>query len=512
LKKAALAVLAVVVLLLITAPLALWILLDPESLKARAVTYVKGTTGRDLAITGPVTLSFFPWLGGVIKTASLAAPPGFGDEPFASIDELDLKVRALPLFGGDIVIDTVRAKGVRLRLKRRRDGRTNWDGLITAAAAQPSAVSRPQPPRILQVAGLELKDSEAIWSDEAGGRYELKGIELTTGAFGGGEPSDLDLSFTFTGFGGAPVPVKVTSRVMLDAGRSRIMMDEVEATVSQSKIKGRLLSEPGKGRDALRTWRGDLAIDRVQAYGVRASDVKTPVELTGGIATIGPATGRFYGGQYTGTVHIDARGPEPIVQFDQRLTGVDVGPLLDDLQVLGGVKGQGELLTLKAKMRGTSLRTLGGNASLSIRDGQLVGANVLRMIEQARAMAAQVRRGAQSGVDQGASTTDVTPFATLTGSATIAGGIARNTDLVLTSSTLNATGSGAADLERATLDYMLRARTPETGDVTIPIVIAGPFSSLRYRVDAGAMIRDAASQEIKRQIKKGLESLFKRKP
>jgi uncharacterized protein involved in outer membrane biogenesis len=502
LKKAALAVLAVVVLFLITAPLALWILLDPESLKARAVTYVKGTTGRDLAITGPVTLSFFPWLGGVIKTASLAAPPGFGDEPFASIDELDLKVRAIPLFGGDIVIDTVRAKGVRLRLKRRRDGRTNWDGLITAAAAQPSAVSRPQPPRILQVAGLELKDSEAIWSDEAGGRYELKGIELTTGAFGGGEPSDLELSFTFTGFGGAPIPVRVTSRVMLDAGRSRIIMDEVQATVSQSRIKGRLLSEPGKGRDAVRTWRGDLAIDRVQAYGVRASDVKTPVELTGGIATIGPATGRFYGGQYTGTVHIDARGPEPIVRFDQRLTGVDVGPLLDDLQVLGGVKGKGELLTLKAKMRGTSLRTLGGNASLSIRDGQLVGANVLRMIEQARAM----------GRPPGGAQADVTPFATLTGSATIAGGIARNTDLVLTSSTLNATGSGAADLERATLDYMLRARTPDTGDVTIPIVIAGPFSSLRYRVDAGAMIRDAASQEIKRQIKKGLESLFKRKP
>ena len=103
----------------------------------------------------------------------------------------------------------------------------------------------------------------------------------------------------------------------------------------------------------------------------------------------------------------------------------------------------------------------------------------------------------------------MTPFATLTASATIAGGVARNTDLVLESSTLQATGSGTADLERATLEYLLRARSPQAGNVTIPIAVTGPFSKLSYRVEAGTMIRDAAVREINRQIQKGLGSLFK---
>jgi hypothetical protein len=68
---------------------------------------------------------------------------------------------------------------------------------------------------------------------------------------------------------------------------------------------------------------------------------------------------------------------------------------------------------------------------------------------------------------------------------TIAGGIARNTDLVLVSSTLNATGSGTADLERAMLDYLLRARSPQIGDMPIPVAITGPFSKPSYRVDTG---------------------------
>jgi uncharacterized protein involved in outer membrane biogenesis len=510
LKKTALVILAVVVFFLLAAPVALWVLLDTDDLKAHAVGYVKSHTGRDLMIAGPVSLSFFPWLGGVVKTASLAPPPGFGESPFASIEELDLKVKAMPLIRGDIVIDTVRLKGVRLRLETRRDGKTTWDGLVAAIGSDAGSAESPtSPPRVLQVAGLELRDGEAVWSNEAGGRYELKAVELTTGSLGSGEASDLSLAFTLSGVGGRPVPVRLRSRMTLDAAQSRVLLENVEGTVDESHVAGRLASEPGAGPGRMRTWRGELTIDRIRAYGLTVSDVKTAVEASGGVARIGPATGRFYGGQYAGTFDLDARGPEPVVQVDQRLTGIDVGALLKDMQLLGGVSGRGELVTFKARMRGSSLRSLAGSASLAIRDGQIEGANLLKLIEQARAMAAEMRGG--SAPVQPASS-DATPFATLTATATIAGGIARNSDLLLASTTLNATGAGTADLEHATLDYLLRARSPQAGDVTIPIAITGPFSKPSYRVEAGTMIRDAATQEIKRQIQKGIGSLFKKKP
>jgi uncharacterized protein involved in outer membrane biogenesis len=57
LKKAALAAVAIVVV-------SWW--------RRQSAGYVKDSTGRDFTISGPVTLSFFPWLGGVVKTASLA--------------------------------------------------------------------------------------------------------------------------------------------------------------------------------------------------------------------------------------------------------------------------------------------------------------------------------------------------------------------------------------------------------------------------------------------------------
>ena len=163
--------------------------------------------------------------------------------------------------------------------------------------------------------------------------------------------------------------------------RQRSISPRSRAVSPRSPGRGLKASAPG----------GDLAIDRIRAYGLTASDIKTAIEATGGTARIGPAAGRFYGGQYRGTLDIDARGREPVVLVDQRLTGIDVGALLKDMQLLGGVTGKGELVTFKAKMRGSSLRSLGGSASMTIRDGQLQGANLLKLIEQARAMAAEMR-------------------------------------------------------------------------------------------------------------------------
>jgi AsmA protein len=74
-RKLLVAICAPILVLLVAAPAALWLLLDPDDLKGRAAAYVKEQTGRDLTMNGPVSVSFFPWVGAELRAWSSPRPP-----------------------------------------------------------------------------------------------------------------------------------------------------------------------------------------------------------------------------------------------------------------------------------------------------------------------------------------------------------------------------------------------------------------------------------------------------
>lgn len=549
-RKVLVAICAPIVLLLVAAPATLWLLLDADDLKGRAAAYVKEQTGRDLAMTGPISLSLFPWVGAELRGVELAPPAGFGGPPFAAIDELGVKVKVLPLLGGDIVVDRVVLNGFRIHAVSRRDGRTSFDFSGARPSSSASDQSAGSSVRSVRVEGVSITRGELTYVDEASGsRLGLKDLELTTGSFGGAEPTDVSLGFNLSGAGQAPARVTLTGRMTLDVPRSQAELNDLTLTVRESTMTGRVTMGarqkpavrfelsvdaldldqylPAAGAPAsvpapaaasadpfegLRTLgaEGSLRIDRLRAIGLQFNEISTAFAASNGVVTVGPTTARLYGGRSKGLLTLDARERIPTLKLDQQLTRVSIGPLLADLQRYKNFSGTGDV-TLKVSATGTETaavtKSLEGWAAIALRDGRIEGADFLKLITQAREKAAQVRgRPAAAEPAQGR-----TPFAGLSASATIEEGVAHNTDLVLDSPSVHATGSGAIDLGRERIDYVLRASSPQAGDVAIPIAIIGPFAAPSYRVQAGAMVKDAAKQEIKKQLQKGLGGLFKKR-
>jgi uncharacterized protein involved in outer membrane biogenesis len=494
--------LAVVLLLLLAAPLAGYLLLDAETLKARAAAYVKQQTGWELAMTGPVTLSLFPWLGAEMQDVRLRPPEG-GAEPLARFGELGLKVRLWPLFS-----------------------------------------------RTIQVGGIVVKGGSVRVPGASGTAYELRNLALETGAFGASEPTDLSLNFEVAG-AGAPLAVDLDSRLVLDLAQDLLELTDLRLTAGESSLAGRVRGTELFGAT---TWDAALTSDRLDldrllpllgasssssaakarqerssppptahatlqvkellAYGLRFSNVEATVDSRAGLIVAKPARAGGYGGSADFAVTLDGRraAAVPELRANGRLRSVDLQPLLRDLGQFQQFSGTGDL-TLNLAARGTDveaiLRTLDGTAGVSITNGRIEGVDFVKMLQQARDLA-DTMRGRE--VEAPAAQEDATTFRRLAATSRLANGIATSEDLVLESPELGLTGRGSVDLPRETLDFTVRATSPQVKNTVVPIRISGPLASPRYRLQAGTLLKEEALEELQRQLKRrGLGGLI-RKP
>ncbi len=265
---------------------------------------------------------------------------------------------------------------------------------------------------------------------------------------------------------------------------------------------------------ALRTLdvNGIFKVQKLTATHIRSSDISASILAKNGLIVLNPLQARLYGGSYRGAFRLDARGQIPYFSMDENLQGVQVGPLLTDMQAFSHFTGTGNL-AFKLNAHGLTARqitsNLNGNGSFSLRNGKIVGVDFFRMINQTRAIAAQMRGkpvGAQT------SSSDTTAFSSLTGTVRVVNGIAHNNDLVLDSPALAATGSGSANLVAQSLDYTLKAtldRDNPSISLTVPVPSRGP---LKYNVDwsdiAQRQAEKALKNELQKQLNQGLRRLL----
>ena len=191
---------------------ALVYLVDWNQQKDRIQSLVKTHTGRDLVIAGDLAPSVFPWVGMSIGGIELSNAEGFGDRPFARIDEADVKVELLPLLRRTVNVRTVRLVGLDLDLQRAADGTTNWDDLVggTTTTTKTTEAEDGSDAEVvtevegnsatiaaLSVGGIDVSDANVSWTDAQGGLdATLADFGLSTGAIALAEPFDLTTDFS----------------------------------------------------------------------------------------------------------------------------------------------------------------------------------------------------------------------------------------------------------------------------------------------------------------------------
>lgn len=204
-----LAVVGVLVALIVVAIVALPLFFDPNDYKAQINAAIERQIGREVDISGDIGLSVFPWLGLELGRVEVANAEGFGGQPMAAMNSAQLSVKLLPLISRDIEVGTVSLDGLRLRLARNAQGRSNWADISEhLAASQDSGEAPEQTPTpggngddsgftlaSLQIGAIDIRDAAVSWQDAStGADYRVSDVKLATGRLVDGEPVRLEFS------------------------------------------------------------------------------------------------------------------------------------------------------------------------------------------------------------------------------------------------------------------------------------------------------------------------------
>ncbi|ABD05603.1 AsmA [Rhodopseudomonas palustris HaA2] len=240
-------------------------------------------------------------------------------------------------------------------------------------------------------------------------------------------------------------------------------------------------------------------------------------KLIGGVVTAQFSQIGVYGGEAEGQLGIDASQRTPSFSLRGDLDGVRALPLLSGLAEFDRIDGK---MQAKLALRGSGdspraiMASLAGTAFVNVRDGEIRGLNVARMI---RNLTSATLSGWQ---ENGTEATDLTQ---LGASFRIAQGKAATADLALAGPLVRMTGAGTIDLGAKTLALKVEPKlvlttqgqsapgepqagpTAEPVGLGIPVMIEGPWASPRIFPDAAGILDnpDQAYARL-RQMGKGL--------
>jgi AsmA protein len=250
--------------------------------------------------------------------------------------------------------------------------------------------------------------------------------------------------------------------------------------------------------------RGSLKVGSLKAAGLQATDLSAELKAGGGRLDVSPISAKLYQGTAQGSATLLASSSPPRFALRQTLSGVQLGPLLQDLTGKAPVEGRGRLVldvTAQGALASALQKSLAGTARVELRDGAVRGFDLGRIV--------QVISG--SGTGSGAEKTE---FSQLDASFRIAGGVARSDDLLAVAPLMRVTGGGDIDIGNERLDFLLKAGItggiPRLQGRTVPVRLKGPFTSIGYSVDVESAAKDALKEQIEKRLGDKLKGLFGR--
>ena len=151
-------------------------------LKPEIERVVENATGRDLTISGPVGVSFWPVLGVRAENATLANVPGGRAPVFIAMDELDIGVEIRPLFDRRVVVRRMVMQRPSIALEVDAEGAPNWVLTPAPSSGAPSPGQESATPASSpSLREIRIVDGEASFFDARKGVGWVVGeVNLTT--------------------------------------------------------------------------------------------------------------------------------------------------------------------------------------------------------------------------------------------------------------------------------------------------------------------------------------------
>jgi AsmA protein len=167
--------------LVVVGVVALLLFVDPNRYRGDIERVAKEHSARVLVIRGKLELKIFPWLALSVHDVELSNPPGFGAQPFMTVQNASIGVKLLPLLGKRLEVSRIALDGVNVNLVSRGQ-ENNWKDLSepkgSAESPSGSAPSRGS----VSIEGVDLAKSSVVYRDEVKkSTTEIANLELHTG-------------------------------------------------------------------------------------------------------------------------------------------------------------------------------------------------------------------------------------------------------------------------------------------------------------------------------------------
>jgi len=256
---------------------------------------------------------------------------------------------------------------------------------------------------------------------------------------------------------------------------------------------------------------GDLSIGQLKVAQLKMSGVTFNLQAKQGILRTKQKIKQLYKGSYKGQMTINANSKTPTLALNEKIAGVQIEPLLKDLQPDSVAKLKGTAnIEAKLNARGNTIpaikSTLGGKLNFALHEGAIREFNLQKIIDVGR-QAIKGKKMKESYANE------QTLFSIIQGTATVQKGIINNPDFLATSSTVEVKGSGTANLVNNALNYQVVAKlkqrtdkkTNKAADRPVAIKVSGTLSEPVYKVDLTsieAMMTEKEKKKVDKFINK----------
>ena len=449
--------------------------------------------------------------------------------------KLDAEGEGLPEGGAKLTLDTdltvdTKADSLKLEQLKISGPAMSASGAVTVKALQANpnaqgtlsiAETNPKTLASMFAAPIETTDPQAMTraSGELSFSYAEGAIKL--------DPLQLKLDeSTLTGYLHVLDPAMPVVRTRLDLDQIDLdrYMPPVGSAEEAAAAGAETATEPSddpfaalRGLDFV----GEFKIGQLKVAKARMANVNAKVVSQKGVLKVDPMAARLYEGKFNGSVVLNASGKTPKLAAKNNLTGIQIGPLLQDVAGEGRLTGSGELkadVTMVGLSEQEIRRSLNGTSSFAFRDGALKGVNIAQVVREASS------RLGLGGDQLDTGTPGQTDFSELSASLTMSNGVIKNNDLQAKSPLLRVEGKGEVDLPANTIDYRVVTELvgslagqggkgrDELAGVPIPVRVSGPLTSPSYRPDLEAALSakakaqlDEKKEEVKQKVEKKIQ-------
>lgn len=262
--------------LVVLGAIGLLLFVDPNKYRGQIQQAAKEHTERTLVIRGKLGLKVFPWLALSVNDVELDNPPGFGTQPFMTVQNASIGVKLLPLLARKLEISRISLDGVNVNLISRGE-ENNWKDLSEPKTPEEKTPSGETPSQgSLSIEGVDLSKSSLVYRDELKkSTTELTNLELHTGTLETNPArtaiAKLDFSGSYLSRNAEQKAAEQPKPLVFSVRTDGVSLDSAAHTLSPAKVEFKVgdtamtLSLAGEKMDTDQVITGSVALPTTSA-------------------------------------------------------------------------------------------------------------------------------------------------------------------------------------------------------------------------------------------------------